>query len=795
MARRRYSRRRRYRRSWLDKIDFNPEIKRGVLAIFLFVLAGLSILSFFDLAGLAGSFWEAFLSIGFGNTRYVLPIVLITIGYLIEKEGEYDYTITHFVGVILFFLALNGLFHLWFPTDMLLDEAVLGHGGGMAGLVLAWPLKQFFGHWAALTTLIALLVIALLFLFNTSLARLVEAHRVFFAHLGWLGRTILTLTRGSKYSRNTYGTEEEENVPFERRPLSDEDDEDIDFENDENDEETEPKMKTAKTGARPVRPQKKHRVAFNLPPVSLLYTLKSKPTAGDIKANGAIIKETLENFGMPVALGEVQVGPTVTQFTIKPDKGIKLNRITALHNDLALALAAHPIRIEAPIPGKSLVGIEVPNQRVAMVTLRELLEDKKFKKSQNKLTFTVGKDVSGAVHFGDLTTMPHLLVAGATGTGKTVGINSLIVSLLYQHTPDTLRFVMVDPKRVELPAYNGIPHLLTPVITDKKKTLGAIKWLITEMERRFDLFSQNGSKDIASYNKKKREPIPFIVFVIDELADLMATAGAEIEGGIVRLAQMARATGIHMVIATQRPSVDVITGLMKANIPARVAFSVASIVDSRTILDNAGAEKLLGRGDMLFLTADLSKPRRLQGAYISEEEIRRVVDFLKDQDAPDYETFEGSGGGESITAFEDVSDEHDSLFEEARQMVIETKKASASYLQRRLRIGYARAARILDELEAADVVGPAVGSKPREVLMTPQDLDMIDSGSEKEDDFLQSVAETTEDEPDDGEEYEEDEEDYEDEDETEETEEKEEEEYEELSDEDKYWDEEEEEKK
>ena len=725
--------------SLFDRVDFNPEIKRGVLAVFLFVLAGLSLLSFFDLAGLAGSFWAALLSVAFGKTRFALPVVLIVIGYLIEKEGEYDYKLTHFIGLILFFLSLNAIFHLNFPMTELVSQAIAGNGGGLFGVALAWPLKNYLDYWAALMILLALLVISLLFIFNISLARLIETHRVFFAHLGWVGRSILSLAHVIAPPKVT----DQGEPSFSSRPLLEEEDmTDADYDEEEAPEtgeeteeggEEESQFAETEDGEAPAR-KKIARAEFNLPPLSLLYTLKSKPTAGDIKANSAIIQETLANFAISVDVGEIQVGPTVTQYAIRPNKGVKLNRITALHNDLALALAAHPIRIEAPIPGKSLVGIEVPNQRVAMVTLRELLEEESAKPNPAGLIFALGKDVAGKPQFADLNRMPHLLIAGATGSGKTVAINALIVSLLYQHAPETLRFIMVDPKRVELPAYNGIPHLLTPVITNVNKTVGAIKWAIVEMERRFDLLAHAGSRDVTSYNQRAKEPLPFIVFVIDELADLMAASGAEVEAGIVRLAQMSRAVGIHLVIATQRPSVDVITGLMKANIPARIAFSVASIVDSRTILDNAGAEKLLGRGDMLLLTADMSKPKRIQGCYISEEEIKRLVDFLKDQDAPHYTVgFDRAGEEGSRSVFDEGSGNRDQLFSEARNLIVESKKASASFLQRRLRVGYARAARLLDELEEAGVVGPADGAKPRDVLLDSLDLDTIERGSKEED--------------------------------------------------------------
>lgn len=721
------------RRSWLDNFDFNPEIKRGVLAVFLFVLAGLSILSFLNLAGLAGSFWDALLSIAFGKTKYVLPLVLIIVGYLIEKEGEYDYRLTHFFGLLLFFLALNALFHLQFPQKELISQATQGNGGGLLGVALAWPLKTYLDYWASLLILIALFIVSLLFLLNTSLARLIDAHRVFFAHLGWVGRSVLSLA----HLVSPPPEQHDDATAFERRPLTEEEEEetDVDYADEETDvAEEETADETTETGTGETKPKPHTRTEFRLPPLSLLYTLKSKPTAGDVKANSAIIQETLASFGISVDMGEIQIGPTVTQYSVKPDKGVMLNRITALHNDLALALAAHPIRIEAPIPGKSLVGIEVPNQRVAMVTLRELLEDPEAKPDSLLMRFALGKDVAGKPQFAELTRMPHLLIAGATGSGKTVAINTLIASLLYHHTPETLRLIMVDPKRVELPVYNGIPHLLTPVITDTTKTIHAIKWTITEMERRFDLLSHAGTRDLASYNKQADEPLPFIVFIIDELADLMATSGAEIEAGIVRLAQMSRAVGIHIVVATQRPSVDVITGLMKANIPARIAFSVASIVDSRTILDNAGAEKLLGRGDMLLLTAEMSKPKRIQGSYVSEEEIKRLVEFWKDQDAPRYESdIDGTNGSELTTFNGGAHGERDMLFDEAKRLVIESGKASASYLQRRLRVGYARAARLLDELEIARIVGPADGAKPREVLKNTFDDDTITDSDDTQD--------------------------------------------------------------
>jgi S-DNA-T family DNA segregation ATPase FtsK/SpoIIIE len=467
-----------------------------------------------------------------------------------------------------------------------------------------------------------------------------------------------------------------------------------------------------------VRRKRARRISI---PVDLLDVRNAKPTSGDITGKMHVIQKTLENFGIPVEMGEVSVGPTVTQFSLKPADGIKLNRITSLSNDLALTLAAHPIRIEAPIPGKSLVGIEVPNQAVAVVSLREVIESKEFGQRKSALTICLGKDVAGKPWTADLGKMPHMLVAGATGSGKTVCLNAIILSLVYQNGPDDLKLMLIDPKRVELPVYNGIPHLLTPAITEVPKIINALKWALGEMDRRFDLLEKSGKRDITSYNETAEEKMPFLVIVIDELADLMVASASEVETAIIRLAQLARAVGIHLVVATQRPSVDVITGLIKANITTRIAFSVASAVDSRTILDMPGAEKLVGRGDSLFLSADLSQPKRIQCCYVGDGEIRKVVDYLMEQlDEPvQYEegvTEKKANGGNDFGYDADGEDE---LLEEARDTVVRAGKASASYLQRRLKIGYARAARLLDLLEERGIIGPGDGAKPRQILVSP----------------------------------------------------------------------------
>jgi len=716
------------------RFNLNPELNNGIIAVLLFILAGIATLSFFQMAGVLGQFVDSFLALLFGQVRYCVPLVLITASILLVKDIEYNYRHTHSVGAILFFLSFNGLVHLQYPLADMASTAQQGYGGGMIGFALAWVMASYVGYWGGMLILIGLLIVSLIFLFNTTLAQMVEIHKKLFLTLGWLGREIVAFFGSFKNPSSPWATPgkpvkfaikgdyenqtqpedninetdgEEERV-FKQKSIAQTDDTD---ETEEEPAEAEPEEEKV-VGV----PQA---VIRDLPNLDLLFTSKSKPSAGDIKGNAETIKSTLKNFGIEVEMGEVRVGPTVTQYSFKPAAGIKLTRITTLSNDLALALAAHPIRIEAPIPGQSLVGVEVPNQKVAMVTLRELLESEEFTKRPHNMMIALGKDVAGKVWWTDLLKMPHLLVAGATGSGKTVCINAIITSLLYQNTAETLRFIMVDPKRVELTLYDGIPHLLTPAITTPAKCVNALKWTINEMERRFDVLAKAGKRDIASFNKSSSEPLPYIVFVIDELADLMSQASAEVEAGIIRIAQMARAVGIHLIVATQRPSVEVITGLMKANIPGRIAFSVASIIDSRTILDCPGAEKLLGRGDMLLLTADMSKPKRVQGAFISEEEIDHVVEHLKGDEPPTYDdaiVAKGDNSGGTLNMFTGGTDDQDALFDDAKRCVIESGKASASLLQRRLKVGYARAARLLDELENAGIVGPADGAKPREVF-------------------------------------------------------------------------------
>ncbi|REB09808.1 DNA translocase FtsK [Sporosarcina sp. BI001-red] len=473
--------------------------------------------------------------------------------------------------------------------------------------------------------------------------------------------------------------------------------------------------------------------SYQLPSFNLLKQPPENDQSGEynaIQANAQKLERTFHSFGVKARVTQVHLGPAVTKYEVLPDTGVKVSRIVSLADDIALALAASGIRIEAPIPGKSAVGIEVPNNTVAIVSLREVLEAKENNRPDSKLLIALGRDVTGEAMLSELNKMPHVLIAGATGSGKSVCVNGIIISIIMRAKPHEVKMMMIDPKMVELNVYNGIPHLLAPVVTDPRKAAQALKKVVSEMERRYELFSHTGTRNIEGYNghidiwneenDEKHPKMPYIVVIVDELADLMMVASNEVEDAITRLAQMARAAGIHLIIATQRPSVDVITGIIKANIPSRIAFAVSSSIDSRTILDSGGAEKLLGRGDMLFLPAGASKPTRVQGAFVSDREVESVVDFVIQQQKAQYQE-------EMIpTEIEEVHqyDETDELYDDAVQLVVEMQTASVSLLQRRFRVGYSRAARIVDQMEMRGVVGPPEGSKPRQVLVGKDSTDM-----------------------------------------------------------------------
>lgn len=479
-----------------------------------------------------------------------------------------------------------------------------------------------------------------------------------------------------------------------------------------------------------------HYTGYELPPTNLLninQDNKSGNSKKEVMNNVKVLEETLGNFGVSANVSQVSVGPTITRYELSLSPGVKVSKILSLSDDISLSLASAGIRIEAPIPGKSAIGIEVPNKDITMVYLREVLESSEFKNNSSKLSFAIGKDVAGANIVADLAKMPHLLIAGATGSGKSVCINTLIASILYKATPEEVKLLMIDPKVVELSIYKNIPHLLIPVVTDPKKAAGALNWAVVEMTERYKKFAANNVRDLTGYNasnKEGLEKMPQIVVIIDELADLMMVSPGDVEDSICRLAQMARAAGIHLVVATQRPSVDVITGLIKANIPSRISFAVSSQVDSRTILDMGGAEKLLGKGDMLFYPVGESKPLRVQGAYVAEKEIEKLVNYIKEQVPPSYndEIMKNLEQQDSDEGSEDYDTDSDELLPTAIEMVVESGQASIMMLQRRLRVGYSRAARLIDQMEERGIIGGHEGSKPRKVLMSKGELEeMMDN--------------------------------------------------------------------
>ncbi|MEK7536855.1 MAG: DNA translocase FtsK 4TM domain-containing protein [Patescibacteria group bacterium] len=690
----------------------SPETQNSIFAVVSFVLAVLAVLSFSGKGGLAGDKFSYFSHILFGWGFFIIPIAFLLLSISFLKFYSRESRAPSLLGVGIFVLAVLGVFFIVGNDELLKDRI---EQGGYLGVVFGYPLLNFFGFTSSLVILLAAIFISFLVSMDIPLHRLIFKEEEDKEDGQEFNEDELVIKHGGSGVKPV----------FEARPIKMEPsyakatEGKMDKVNDEDDQEFSIKVSSRK---------------WKLPPLDLLRNDSDIPKAGDIAASAAVIKRTLGNFNLDVEMGEINVGPTVTQYTLRPAVGVKLAKITSLNSDLALALASHPIRIEAPIPGKSLVGIEVPNRKAALVGLKNLLEAEDYKNTPLFLPLALGRDVAGYPLLSGLEKMPHLLVAGATGSGKSVAINSVILSLLYKHSPDLLKFIMIDPKRVELSLYDGIPHLITPVIVDNKKAINALRWLVKEMERRYEVVSRAHARDIFSFNtrqfSKKDALMPFIVLIIDELADLMAAYGRDIEGPVVRLAQMSRAVGIHLIVSTQRPSVEVITGLIKANITSRIAFQVASQVDSRTILDMSGAEKLLGSGDMLYLAGDTGKPKRLQGPFVSEKEVKAVVKFLRDQryeveseegeetlEESLAQSIESGPSSESMLGEDNFDQADDSLFGEAKEVVLQAKKASASLLQRRLRIGYARAARLLDMLEEKRVVGPADGAKPREVLI------------------------------------------------------------------------------
>lgn len=693
--------------------SLSQETLEGITAVIFILVAIFLVLSPMDRAGIVGEKIFEWLTTLFGIGYYLLPIILVILGVSFLKSLKDNLATPKIIGACIFLFSGLGLVSALFQQ------------GGVVGSLIARPLISLFDTLVSVIFLMGILIISLLIILNTKLRM----------------PSFDFLKKKDDYVEEDVDV----NGIDETEPVEDDDDEEDEVEvpvAPEPEPESREEENRKSSGLIFLSRRSGKHEEFTPPPLSLLQKDSGKPGVGDVKANANIIKRTLKNFGIDIEMDEVSIGPSVTRYALKPAEGVKLSKIVALQNDLALALAAHPLRIEAPIPGKSLVGIEIPNSTKTMVGLGSLLKDKDFYGSEKPLTVCLGKGITGLPNFDNLAKMPHLLIAGATGSGKSVTVHALITSLLYRNHPENLKFIMVDPKRVELTLYNGIPHLLTPVITDAKKSILALKWAAKEMDRRYDLLEENKVRDIQSYHKNILEParknakegdelpdtMPYIVVIIDELADLMQAYPRELESGIVRLAQMSRAVGIHLMISTQRPSVNVITGLIKANIPTRIALQVASQIDSRTILDMPGAEKLLGAGDMLYLSGEMSQPRRIQSAYITEEEAKAVAGWIikhYQDDLPESDIDLTTPNNDPSALFDSLigsSDENeeadDDLYEEAKQIVISAGKASTSYIQRKLRIGYARAARLMDILEDRGVVGPADGSRAREVLVS-----------------------------------------------------------------------------
>lgn len=727
-------------------------VVREIWAVIHLAFGFITFLSLSHNFGIVGEFWVGILNPILGWGVNVLPYMFFLTSLLLFLSKKITFPLSRITGIFLMVFSILSILHLYVPMEELYTAAQMGEYGGYVGFVSNFMFRQVLnvGQLGAAVIFLTVLVIGILLTFEIPLSALMA-----------ILKPELKIVR-KKAGRSLKKEEEEDEDDVEIEDLEEEDEDESELLREKFKLENEQggmEMVTIKRANDPVeqKVQQKEKVIeikeqkeeealsvdketeeFEWKTPSLDFLSPSEPdiTLDDkfLQENAKIIRDKLKQFGIEVDMHEVHVGPTVIQYTLKPAENIKLSKITALKSDLALALAAKAIRIEAPIPGKSLVGIEVPNDQRSLVRLRELLEHSEMgTMSDSKLVLPLGRDVSGKPLYGDLDAMPHLLVAGATGSGKSVGMNSFLISLIYQNSPADLRLILMDPKRVELTNYNGIPHLLTPVITDPEKAAIALRWAVAEMNRRYQLCSETKHRNISEYNscqEKHSEDseevghnrLPNIVIVVDELADLMMAAGKEVEASICRVAQMARAVGIHLIIATQRPSVDVITGLIKANIPSRIAYAVSSSIDSRTILDGIGAEDLLGKGDMLYLASGESKPVRIQGIFISSKEIERVTNNIKIAMPPNYlddiispRVAQSKVQGVPDSNLADMDDED--LYNAALTVVTETRKASASLLQRRLKIGYARAARLLDQMEEEGVIGPVNGAKPREIYM------------------------------------------------------------------------------
>jgi len=694
--------RKRGRRRSPFKLNLPKDTAHSFLSLGFIAFGCLILISFTRQTPFLSSFFD-FLSRQFGPAIFFISYISVTAGLMMTKLNWKITRPNVFFGSILLFIAFLGLFR-----------------GGQIGLQLWLSLSQVIWGAGAFVIFFGLAIAGLILITETTIDEIF----LFFSHLF---NNLISLPKKFAFKKTSSLSSE----PIKIKGI------------DEDDSPKKSPILTSPLAVKKPTPASTSKsefqpltqtssVSWQYPPLNIFNDESSgKADRGDIKTNAAIIERTLESFGIEAKVTEINCGPTVTQYALRIALGTKLSKITVLHTDLALALAAPTgqIRIEAPIPGRSLVGIEIPNHHPEIVNLRRILESKDLKKKSSKLSIGLGLNVSGKVVLADITSMPHVLIAGATGSGKSVCINSFICTMLFRTSPRDLRMIMVDPKRVELTRYNGIPHLLTPVIVEPKKVIAALKWCINEMEQRYKTFAEVGARNIESYNQSPGlEHMPYIIFVIDELADIMLYSAREVEDSVTRIAQMARATGIHLILSTQRPSTDVITGLIKANIPCRISFNVTSMIDSRVILDSPGAEKLLGRGDMLYVPPSQSKPTRIQSAFVSDTEVNQLINFLKksniqaeysEEITEKYPTKATVSTSKSL-AEPDEKGEKDELFEQAIQIVSQHGRASASLLQRRLSIGYARAARIIDQLHARGIIGPSDGSKPREVLIKHQ---------------------------------------------------------------------------
>ncbi len=685
------------------------------LAVVLFLLAILLFIGGFGTGGslplamFHGVYWV------FGWAAYIVPIILIIGSVYIFMREDHLIPKDKLASLIIVLLSFSGLSYVLFANKNSLGNWVGGHGGSVGSLLGSAILS-------ALDRIPAVIVFLILVLIAAAYS---------------LGLTVKDLANLLKHPAQKDDLDTDLNQLKDKAESNFKLNEGVPVEHHSQDifpvEPT--RITNLRNTAQKLNKNENHEALtiasdpdWKFPSLNLLNQKQDKADPGNVNANAKIIHDTLANFNIEVEMEGANIGPRVTQYSLKPPSSTKLTKITALEGNLALDLAAHSIRIEAPIPGKRAVGIEVPNLKPAIVRISSILESPEWSTLEGNLGFVIGKDIAGKSVVADLVKMPHLLIAGQTGAGKSVMINTFITSLLYRNSPSDLKLILVDPKQVELALYNDIPHLLTPVINEPEKCISALKWAVAEMERRLRTMAEVGKRDIGQYNLFKKEAgMPYIVIVIDELADLMMMAARDVEALIVRLAQKSRAAGIHLVIATQRPSVDVITGLIKANVPARIAFTVASQVDSRTIIDQVGAEKLLGRGDMLLLTSDMPKPKRIQAALIEEQETTKIVDFIRMQRPPQYDEevvsqpVQLSGRGGVVAEYGSTNNQDDDMWRDAVHVVLENRKASTSLLQRRLRIGYGRAARLIETMEEQGIVGPADGSRPREVLVSSMD--------------------------------------------------------------------------